>query len=140
MAGIYSLTKRADAADLQIAAAGTVICDVIDNLDGMIALTLSFRLAYGSGGATIKAFVQTSLDGGSTWIDIACIAFALASANKVVNVSGLTPKTTPVVPTDGALADDSCIDGVLGDRLRCKVVSTGVYAGTTVLAVRAAAR
>jgi hypothetical protein len=57
-----------------------------------------------------------------------------------MNNPGLTPRTTPIIPTDGALADDTCVDGVLGDRLRVRVVTTGTYGGSTVLSVRAAVR
>jgi hypothetical protein len=70
----------------------------------MKALSLQVRLAWGSGGTSIKAYIQTSLDQGATWIDVACVAFTAASATKALNLSGLTPKTTQVTPTDGALA------------------------------------
>lgn len=132
--GIYSL------GDIAITGAGTQTGTVVDGLDGMTAVTLQARLAYGSGGTKVSAYIQTSLDQGSTWVDIACITFGTAGATKIVNLSGLTPKTTEVTPADGALADDTCVDGVLGDRLRVKAVSTGTYAGSTVLSVRAAVR
>ncbi len=88
----------------------------IKNLEGMLAATIEARFAYGSGGASAKAYVQVTLDGGQTWIDVACFAFATASATRVINLSGLTPKLTPLTPSDGALADDTFIDGVLGSR------------------------
>jgi hypothetical protein len=66
--------------------------------------------------------------------------FGAASEVEIINLSGLTPKTTQVPPGDGALGDDTTVDGVLGDRLRAKVVSVGTYAGSTVLSVRAAVR
>lgn len=138
--GVFSLTKNGAASDLAVAAAGTTICDLVDSLDGMKAVSLQARLAYGSGGTTIKAFVQTSLDQGATWVDVACFAFTTAGATKIVNLSAMTPKTTPAAPTDGALADDTCVDGIFGDRLRCKAVSVGVYGGSTVLSVRASVR
>jgi hypothetical protein len=132
--GIYDL------GDLSITAADTYTTEWTDQLDGVSAASLQVRLAYGSGGATIKVYVQTSLDQGTTPIDIACLTFATASGVKLVNLSGLTPKTTAVAPSDGALTDDTCLDGTLGDRLRVKVVSTGIYAGSTILSTRAAAR
>lgn len=138
--GVYSLTLNDDASDLAIAGAGTTICDVIDALDGMLGVTLFARLAYGSGGTTVKAYVQTSIDQGSSWIDVACFAFGTASEVQTFNLSGLTPKTTQYAPTDGSLTDDTCVDGILGDRLRCKVVVVGTYAGSTMLSVRAAVR
>lgn len=126
--------------DFQITTAGTQVGDWIENLDGMLAMVASLRLAYGSGGTTIRAYLQTSLDQGQTAIDIACVLFATASEHACLNFSALTPKTTQVVPTDGALTDDTALDGILGDRVRLKVVSVGTYAGSTVLSGRAHAR
>jgi hypothetical protein len=123
-----------------ITSAGTQITTAVTDLDGMTALSLQISLAYGSGGTSALAFVQTSLDGGNTWTDIACVSFATAGATKVVNLSGLTSRTTELTPTDGALASDTFVDGVLGDRLRVKVINTGTYSGNTVLSAFAVAR
>lgn len=133
--GIYSL------GDFAVTTAGTQIGDWIDDIDGMLAATIQLRLAYGSGGSEIRAYVQTSLDQGTTAIDLACVLFGTDGETRVVNLSGLTPKSdAQITPTDGALADDTAVDGVLGDRLRLKLVSTGTYAGSTVLSARAAVR
>lgn len=111
----------------------------IENLEGMLAASIQAKFAYGSGGTAAKAYVQTTLDDGITWVDIASFAFTTASATKVINLSGLTPKTTAVTPSDGALADDTCVDGVLGDALRVKLTTTGTYVNTT-LSVKLIAR
>ena len=131
--GFYSLSERA--ITTAISEAQTPIL----NLDGMTAVTVQARLVMGTGGTSAKAFVQTSLDQGNTWIDIACFAFTTTGAVKVMNASGLTPRTTPITPTDGALSDDTVLDGVLGDRLRVKVVTTGTYSNA-VVSVRAVVR
>ncbi len=65
------------------------------------------------------------------------MVFNTAGEIEAVNISALTPKTTQMAPTDGTLTDDTTVDGVLGDRLRAKVVSTGIYAGSTLLSVSA---
>jgi len=137
--GIYSLTQKDGAGDVTITTAGTIVTDWVTDLEGMLAATISARLVYGSGGGDVRCFIQTSLDQGNTAIDIACILFGMAGETEIINLSSLTPKTAQVAPTDGALADDTCIDGLLGDRFRCKIVSTGTYAGTLV-SVRAAVR
>lgn len=131
--GLYALADRAITTALN--EAQTPIVD----LDGASAVSLQARLAYGSGGTTAKVYVQTSLDQGVTWIDVACFAFTTAGAVKVANLSGLTPRTAPFVPTDGALADDTVVDGILGDRLRARIIATGTY-GSSVVSVRAAVR
>lgn len=132
--GIHSL------GDFTITTAGTQTGDWVDDLDGMLAMAAQLRLAYGSGGTTVRAYLQTSLDEGTTAIDIACVLFGTASENAALNFSALTPKTTQVTPSDGAMTDDTAVDGILGDRFRLKVISTGTYAGSTVLSGRVCAR
>lgn len=126
--------------DFTITTAGTQTGDWVSGLEGMLAMSASLRLSYGSGGTNAKVYLQTSLDGGTTAIDIACVLFELVSEHRVLNFSALTPKTTQVTPTDGSLTDDTAVDGVLGDQFRLKIVSTGTYAGSTVLAARICAR
>ena len=126
--------------DFIITDPGTQIGDWVEGLEGLFALAAQLRLAYGSGGMSIKAYLQTSLDQGVTAIDVACFTFATAGAVKARNLSALTPRTADVVPTDGALADDTSVDGIIGDRLRLKIVSTGTYGGSTVLSGRVCAR
>lgn len=110
----------------------------IDRLDGMNAVSVQAKFAYGSEGTSLKVDVETSLDQGVSWIPIARLAFTTATATKVVNLSGLTPKTTAA--TLGALSDDACLDGILGDRIRCRITSVGSYAGGTTVSVRASVR
>ena len=105
-----------------------------NSLYAMQGLAIEANFTYGSGGTTAKAYVQTSLDGGSNWIDVACLAFTTASARKVVNLNGKTAVAS-FTPADGALADNTEKDGVLGDRLRVKYVTTGTYGGDTNLKV-----
>lgn len=100
-------------------------------------LLLEAQLAWGSGGTTIDAYVQTSLDGGASWIDIRNFHFATASLNQVVNHSSLTPITTAATPGDGALASNTSVDGIIGDLLRVKYKSAGTYGTSTTLAIYA---
>lgn len=138
--GTHSLTINGSATDLPVTVAGTVVCTAITGISSAVGMAVLLRLAYGSGGTTIRVYLQTSLDGGTTYMDIACVLFGAAAKAVVLNFSSLTPKTTQVVPTDGTLADDTAIDGIIGDRLRLKVVSTGLYTGSTVLTGRAVVR
>lgn len=109
-------------------------------VDGSRYLVAQAIFTYGSGGTTAKAYVQTSLDNGSTWMDIICFAFTTATLSKVASVT--IDATTfaasayvPIAPTDGSLADNTSVMGILGDRFRVKWVTTGVYAGGTTLKV-----
>jgi hypothetical protein len=132
MSGTFSL------GDFSIGAAATQVGDVVDDLSGALAVTLSARLAYGSGGTSCYAVVETSLDQGVTWVQIARFDFTTSGLQKVMTVSGLTPRIAAA--TAGSLAADTALDGTLGDRLRATVVSTGTYAGSTVVSVRANVR
>lgn len=119
-----------------ITTAGTQVSDAVE-LDGLLALTIKARFAWGSGGTNCKLYIQSSTDQETTWDDVACIVFGVASESPLLNLSKLTPKTTQITPTDGAMADDTAVDGIITSRMRCKIVTTGIYAGSTVLSVGA---
>lgn len=106
----------------------------IPGLEGMMAATLQANWNYGSGGTSLKVMWETSLDQGATWIEVCRMAVATASEENIVNLSGLTPKTTVVTPS--ALSDDSCLDGVFGDRWRARIIAVGTFAGNTSLSLR----
>lgn len=109
----------------------------IEDLEGMLAATIVAKMTYGSSGTTIVAVVQTSIDGGTTWYDVARFDFTTASATKYVNLSGLTAKGATAVT---ALGSEGVVDGLLGSRMRAVITSTGTYAGGTLLDVRMVAR
>lgn len=132
--GDYSLCDQAITTALS-----AVALSPVTNLDGINAATIEARFAYGAGGTSTKAYVQATIDDGQTWIDVGCFAFTTSSATKVINLSGLTPKTTPITPSDGALADDTFVDGVLGSAIRVKLTTTGTYSNT-VISVKMSAR
>lgn len=90
------------------------------------------NFTYGSGGTTAKYFIQTSLDGGVTWCDIMCFAFTTASARKVQAVISTTALAAGVTPTDGTLADNTILSGLLGPIYRVKRIIAGVYVATSI--------
>ncbi len=108
----------------------------ITDLGGAQAVTVTAAFSYGSAGTTAVVVIQTSLDGGTTWYDVANFAFTTASATKYVNLSGFTAKA---VTSYSALTSDTVNDGLIGDRLRAVITTTGTYANTT-LSVRASVR
>jgi hypothetical protein len=102
-------------------------------------LTIQANFNYGSGGTSADVYVQTSVDNGATWSDIANFHFLLASARKTFNLSCRTPQTTQGSPSDGALAANTAVDGALGPIFRTKTTTVGTYAGGTTLRVDIAA-
>lgn len=126
--------------DFSITSAGTQTGDWVEDLEGMIAALAHLRFQYGSGGTAVKAYLQTTCDDGTTVIDTACVVFNVASETEVLNFSALSPRTLQISASDGALTDDTAIDGILGTKLRLKVVSTGTYASDTILSGRVVVR
>lgn len=129
--GLYTLF----AGEITTALSGEVSEAIVD-LAGMNAATLTARLAYGSGGTSVSAKVQTTLDGGTTWLDVARFDFTTSTATKAANLSCLTAKA---VAAYAALSAEGVNDGLLGDRLRAVITSVGTYVSTT-LDIRAAVR
>lgn len=126
-------------ANLTITAAtsATALAPAMTGIDKYRGVTLQAVFTYGSGGTNATAYVQTTLDGGTTWVDVAAFQFTTASATKIANVRRTTAVTTLATPTDGTLTANTAVDGILGDQLRVKWVSTGTYGGTTTLTVTA---
>src|SRR4051812_9337471 len=110
----------------------------VDRLEGVTALTFEANFTYGAGGTALKVDFETSVDQGTNWLPLCRIAFTTASALKVVNISGLTPKIAAITPS--VPSDDACTDGILGDRFRVRITSTGTYTGNTLVSTRAAVR
>jgi hypothetical protein len=94
-------------------------------------LTVQANLTYGSGGTSIDAYVQTTLDAGATWTDICNFHFTTSSARRVYNLSAATPVTSIATPSDGSMSSNSAQDGVLGPQFRTKYQSSGTYSSTS---------
>lgn len=100
------------------------------------SLTAQVNFVYGSGGTTVTVYIQISLDGGATWIDVMAFGFTTSSLKKAMNVTARTPITTPPAAlNDGALTSNTAQDGILGPLVRAKLTTTGTYAGGTTVQV-----
>jgi hypothetical protein len=98
-----------------------------------LSAEIAANFTYGSGGTSADAWVQTSLDGGQTWIDIANFHFTTSSLRASYNLSALTPVTTQYTATDGTLGTNTAKDGIIGQAIRVKYTTVGTYAGTTLV-------
>lgn len=105
----------------------------VTGLGKIAGLTLICAFTATGGGGTCKVYVQTSLDDGATWYDIAAFAFTTSSAVKYANIDGFA-QVNATAPTTGSLTDDTCKHGLLGDRLRFVVTtaSTAYSSGSKV--------
>jgi hypothetical protein len=99
------------------------------------AVVIQCNFTYGSGGTSATAWVQSSIDAGVTWVDMANCSFTTSSARFIYNLSSLTPVTTEYTATDGTLASNTAHDGIIGPFLRVKYTTVGTYAGSTKLNV-----
>ncbi len=121
-----------------IGAAGTVTGIEIPLRD-VKHLQIIAKFVRDAGGTDVKVFIQTSLDGGVTFIDLMNVRFTTATATKVSAAHRDTPLAAAITPSDAGLANDVVVNGLIGDRIRAVVVSTGTYTGATTLIVEAVA-
>lgn len=121
--GIYQLATR----QITIPLTGEIET-ALSSLEGITALTITAQFQYGSGGTTVVADIQTTLDG-TTWLDVAQFNFTTSTALKYANLSGLTPKSAGAY---APLSGDGVNDGLIGNQFRAVLTSTGTYAGTVI--------
>ena len=121
--------------DLTAMGAGTFTSDEVSIPYGADLVQVQSTFVRAGGGTTTDVFIQTSLDNGSTWIDIMQFALATTTATRVSAVRSSIALSANVTPTDGALTDNTILDGLIGDRLRAKTVVVGTYSGASSLAL-----
>ena len=100
-------------------------------------MCLQGTFAYGSSGTSVSAIVQTSLDGQTTWCDVANFSFSTSSGRTLFNLNSSTSHTTTVGPSNGTLAGNTSVDGIFGNFWRVLLVTQGTYAGNTSIRVDA---
>jgi hypothetical protein len=114
-----------------VTAAVSGVLELRQDLRLPLSVIVQGKFIYGSGGLTASAWVQTSVDGGGTWTDVANFSFTTSSSRSLYNLSALTPGTTAYAPTDGTMAANTSKDGIIGSQWRVKYTTTGTYVATT---------
>ena len=122
-----------------IAAAVTGTTGIAAPTEGLRDLLVEAIFLYGSSGTTLKVWVQTRTKGG-TWRDVMNFAFTTSAATKWSKTSIAVALAAARATSDAALADDTILDGFLGDEVRVKYTSTGTYAGATSIQVLASTK
>ena len=120
-----------------LTSAETFVGDVAFVPFGTRQLTAEAIFTRAGGGTTCDVFLQTTLNGGTTWIDIAQWAFVTTTASRVHGVRADIALGANYTPTDGSLADNTIKDGLMGDRIRVKIVVVGTYTGASSIVVSA---
>lgn len=108
---------------------------VISDLAAMESLTVQSTFAWGSAGTKTSIWIQTSFDGGASWVDVISHTFTTAIAKKISSVKASIAVAASYTPGDKALADDTIKDGLLGSMLRVAYTTTGTYATSTTLSI-----
>lgn len=121
--------------NVTLAAAVTGVVGTAVGIAGAKYLTVEAILTVAGGGTTCKVWIQTTLDGGATWIDIMNFAFTTSSASKVSSVVATTALAAAATPGDATLGDNLIVSGLLGSQFRAKYTTTGTYTGATTLKV-----
>lgn len=121
-----------------VLAGASIIGSGFAGMAGMKYLTATAVFARAAGGTTCKVYIQSSMDGGLTWSDMICIAFATTTANKSGSV--VLGSSNPAASTDGTLTDDTTFAGAFGSMLRAKAVVVGTYSGASSIKVSVTAK
>ena len=125
---------------LGAALANQVSENILTGLDFTRGVLLQANFAYGAGGTSVDAYVQSTADGGATWYDVANFHFTTTAEVRLYNLRSQTPVTSIATPGSGALTANTSIDGLLGDQIRVLWTSVGTYTGASNLTVSAVAR
>lgn len=125
------------AATLAGAVTGDVTAGIVGApFDRVESLVLFANFVRAGGGTTAKAWVQTSFDGGTNWIDIANFAFTTSTALRLFHLTNAAI-TSIATPVDGTTADNTAVDGILGPLYRVKLTTTGTYTGASSFTITA---
>lgn len=83
-------------------------------------------LAYGSGGTSINVYLQSSIDGGTTWSDV--ISFTqMLLANSRQAAAVVPGSANAAAATDGTLTQTTNNPAVFGEWWRVKYIVVGAY-------------
>jgi hypothetical protein len=82
--------------------------------------------------ATFDIFVQTTLDEGTTWCDVANYRFTTFNAVRIHAVKLNTALAPNVTPTDGGIGANQILSGLIGNKIRLKTVTSNEYVGARI--------
>lgn len=144
--GLRTLGSNAAGDDFNLSVIGQTAGPEISGLEGMTNLTIYCLPSMNSGSGEVRVYIQTSLNEDGDWFDIACFKWDAVGFSRVQSmrahgpIEGDSGSVTNGLfgPSYANLADDTCIQGCLGPRIRAMVeVATGsTYTGSG-LCVRA---
>ena len=108
--------------------------DTVKNAGAVAGIAVMCEMTGGSSGTGITGYVQTSMDGGTTWFDVMAFAFVNTAKQQALISRSDVAITSAVQLTLNALApgaNGTAINAPLGDQFRFMYTSTGTYANTS---------
>lgn len=120
-------------AAIAVSAAATQTTAPLTGLNGLSGLSGSIRFA-GTGGTSVDVYVQTSLDGGTTWADRYNAHFTASGVSEFSLSQGAAAN---LAVTDGTLAANTALNSgtvPLFDQYRVKIISVGTWTNGVVSA------
>ena len=112
---------------------------VFSGLAGTRAMALESFFDYKASGTTVEGYVQTQIDSGSSWVDIAAFVYSAASGYKVFSLDD-TAVTTVYTPTSGGLSANVAKNGIFGHSFRVEYRSFGDHGSGLKFTILAVAR
>ena len=94
--------------DLTAMGAGTFTSDEVSIPYGADLLACQAAFTRAGGGTTTDVFIQTSLDNGSTWIDIMQFALATTTATRISAVKSNSQFSSTLELVGGLLSANLC--------------------------------
>ncbi len=128
--GIYNLGTRVITAALtdqvitEGSSTGGTAQSYIDRLDGMSPVTLFVEFDWGSGGTSCAVIVETSLNAGDDWVEIAEFDFTTADSKKTANISA-----TAAAAVASVMSSFSIVSNTAPSEPSCRSISDWEYSG-----------
>lgn len=138
--GVTPSTTTYDFSVTSPAAAGTSNGTPTGDLS-LVSVCAFYASVVGATGGTLDIYIQASIDGGTTYYDMAHLPQLAAGAAAIVYSFGVNRGgigAAPVVGGDGVLAVNTIIPGSLGRLMRMKLVAGASTSAGAVLVVKAA--
>lgn len=112
----------------------------VTGLEGLDVLSAQAVFTYGSSGTSATFYLQTTLDAGTTWFDIACWAFTTSTATRIHSVRSSVAVAANITPGSKTLTANTILDGLLGSQVRIAYTTVGTYAGATTIVITAVSK
>jgi hypothetical protein len=137
---VYALRPDGtDTGSFQITTPGTLTGVWVKDLVGMSSVAVDLRFAWGSGGQSVNALLQSAMGPDGQPYDVAQVTFTTAARAVLFELfggtNGFIAPGAGGMDSTGIPTAEGFLCPVLGDRLRLLLVVDGTYVNTTLTAL-----